>query len=338
MKTVQSIAFDFSTPGITPRIYGKQGDVRARQVEISLYDRGNAWSVPNDALLALRYKLPSGASGLYDAVDDDLAMTVSENVVLVTLATPIFAEAGTTSCELVIADADGGLSTWTFFTQVEASSTGSADVPEDYYNAFLSVAAQTAAAVAKAESAAARAEEAAESVDANSLMSKTMYDPEGAVEAAGGIPKFVLDKTLQFEKYSCSFNIQSENHSLVSATYISEALKNIALLKFKLVINHDSDETNLSSIHLVVSGFPLEPESAINFGCLFTLNDLSRKKLGQAYSTSFSNSVNISVCDAVKMGDDNTPKFRLWFNPSNEDYIAKNGDQTLISGSVIIFV
>lgn len=191
MQTVQSIAFDFAVHGITPRIFGKQGDVNSRTVQISLYNQGAAWPVPDGALLALRYKLPSGASGLYDKIDSSPALTADNNTVSVLLASPIFAEAGAAACELVITDAAGGISTWAFMVLVETASVSDTEIPEDYYNAFLDVASQAAASVADAEAAAKRAEAAAESIDIGELMSKTMYDPTGAVETAGGIPAYV---------------------------------------------------------------------------------------------------------------------------------------------------
>lgn len=191
MKTTQSIAFDFAVHGITPRIVGKQGDTGSRYVQISLYDQGAAWPVPEGALLALRYKTPYGASGLYDTIDDTPAITYTGNTVTALLAPPIFAAPGAATCELVITDKDGGISTWSFFAEIEAASDGGTEVPEDYYNAFLGVAAQAAEAVAEAEAQAARAEAAASSIDTSNLCSKTMYDPDGAVETAGGIPKYV---------------------------------------------------------------------------------------------------------------------------------------------------
>lgn len=191
MKTIQSIAFDFAVHGITPRIYGKQGDAKSRYVSISLFDQGAAWPIPSGAHLALRYKLRDGSSGLYDTIDDAPAIMSSGNVVTVLLANPIFALDGLATCELVVTDPSGGISTWSFVAEIEASSTGSSEIPEDYYNAFLGVAAEAAASAAEAESQADRAEAAAGSIDTSNLCSKTMYDPDGAVENAGGIPKYV---------------------------------------------------------------------------------------------------------------------------------------------------
>ena len=185
MRTVQSIAFDFSVHGVTPRIYGKQGDVNSRFVNISLFDQGAAWLVPDGALLSIRFRTPSGASGLYDTLPDgSSAFEVLENTVLAALAEPIFAESGPVRCELSIAAENAGVTTWCFIVAVEGASVSDQEIPEDYYNGFLSVAAQVAAD-------AKRAEEAANSVDTTLLMNKTMYDPTGNVEAAGGIARYL---------------------------------------------------------------------------------------------------------------------------------------------------
>lgn len=221
MQTVQSIAFDFSVHGITPRIVGKQGDVGSRVVQISLYDQGIAWSIPDGALLALRYKLPSGASGLYDKIDNASALTADHNTVSVLLAAPIFAESGATFCELVITDATGGISTWAFAVLVEAASASDEDIPEDYYNAFLGAAAQAAKSAAEAEAQAARAEAAASSIDTSNLCSKTMYDPEGAVETAGGIPKYVEEKALLVKQLGEANGVAPLNENAkIDGTYL----------------------------------------------------------------------------------------------------------------------
>lgn len=189
MEIIQTIAFDITTPGITPRIYGKQGDATSRQIRVNMYHGGEEWEIPSGAALAVRYKTPSGASGLYDTIGSNTAIMTEGNQITAMLATPIFAEAGPTSCELVITDSTGATSTWRFLVMVEAASVSDTEIPEDYYNAFLGMAAEV-------KSDADRAQEAANSIDTSYLMSKTMYDPAGAVEAAGGIPKYVAAQTL----------------------------------------------------------------------------------------------------------------------------------------------
>lgn len=189
MEIIQTIAFDITTPGITPRVYGKQGDAKSRMVLVNMYHGGEEWKIPSEAALAVRYKTPSGASGLYDTIEGETAILAENNQIMAVLATPIFAESGPTSCELVITDSVGATSTWKFLVVVEEASVSDTEIPEDYYNAFLGMAAEV-----KAD--ADRAKEAADSIDTSLLMSKTMYDPDGAVKAAGGIPKYVAAQTL----------------------------------------------------------------------------------------------------------------------------------------------
>lgn len=185
MKTVQSIAFDFSVHGVTPRIYGKQGDVNSRFVNISLFDQGAAWLVPDGALLSIRFRTPSGASGLYDTLSDgSSAFEVSDNTVCVALAEPIFAESGPVRCELSISAAGAGVTTWCFVVAVEGASVSDKEIPEDYYNGFLSVAAQVAAD-------AKRAEDAANSVDASYLIplaQKGAANGVASLDSSGKVP------------------------------------------------------------------------------------------------------------------------------------------------------
>ena len=186
MRTIQSIAFDFSVHGVTPRVYGKQGDVNSRFVNISLFDQGTAWVIPDGALLSIRFRTPSGASGLYDALPDgSSAFEVFENTVCAALAEPIFAESGPVRCELSIASENAGITTWCFVVAVEGASISEQEIPEDYYNGFLSVAAQVAAD-------AKRAEDAAKSFDTTNLMKITSYDPNEIVANAGGIERYCI--------------------------------------------------------------------------------------------------------------------------------------------------
>lgn len=296
MQTVQSIAFDFSVHGITPRIVGKQGDVGSRVVQISLYDQGIAWPIPDGALLALRYKLPSGASGLYDKIDNASALTADHNTVSALLAAPIFAESGATFCELVITDATGGISTWAFAVLVEAASASDEDIPEDYYNAFLGVAAQAAEAVAEAERQAARAEAAASSIDTSNLCSKTMYDPTGAVEAAGGIPKYVEANTAKggfietSEKGVASGVVPLNTSAKIDGTYLYKSTSE----------NYDSD-TYLATSSAVKKVYDLV-KSETGTGTISSVAGASShtlsatyRKIGKLIAINFTGSVSFTA-------------------------------------------
>lgn len=185
MRLTQSVSMDFSVHGIPPRIYGKQDDSLSRVVEISLYQAGTAWTIPDSAVMMLHYRTPVGHIGIYDTLPDgSAAISASENVVSAVLVDQIFAIPGVVECELRIIDAISGVSTWTFLVEVEPGTPSTETIPSDYINVLTSLAAQVAAD-------ADRAKKAADSVDTTTLMSKEVFDPTREVEAAGGIIKYL---------------------------------------------------------------------------------------------------------------------------------------------------
>ena len=179
MQIISKIAVDLASPGITPRIYGKQDDSGSRWVEIALYNSGVAFDVPDDAVLAVRYTGPTGAKGLYE-----WGITHNGNVVLCPLVDQIFAAAGRVTAELRIVDSQSSVTTWAFYIDVEGSKSADATLPPDYINQFTQIASQVAAN-------AARAEAAADSIDTTQLLHYEDYDPGGDVKAAGGITAYV---------------------------------------------------------------------------------------------------------------------------------------------------
>ena len=181
MQIISKIAVDLASPGITPRIYGKQDDSGSRWVEIALYNSGVAFVVPDNAVLAVRYTGPTGAKGLYD-----WGITHDGNVVLCPLVDQIFAAAGRVTAELRIVDSQSSVTTWAFYVDVEGSKSADATLPPDYINQFTQIASQVAAD-------ADRAEAAADSIDTTQLLHYEDYDPDGSVKAAGGIAQYIDD-------------------------------------------------------------------------------------------------------------------------------------------------
>lgn len=185
MKLIQKISMDFAFHGIPPRVYGKQDDSQSRIVQIDLFNQGEAWPVPSDAVLMVRYRTPKGAIGLYDTLPDgSTPFEVSENTVLVQLVDQIFAAAGAVECELRIISAGAGISTWTFLVDVERGASGDENISSDYINVLTEL-------TERAETAAEKAEASAKSVDAENLMKKETYDATGDVENEGGIKGYV---------------------------------------------------------------------------------------------------------------------------------------------------
>lgn len=185
MRLTQSVSMDFSVHGIPPRIYGKQDDSLSRVVEISLYQAGTAWTIPDSAVMMLHYRTPAGHIGIYDTLPDgSAAISASGNVVSAVLVDQIFAIPGVVECELRIIDASSGVSTWTFLVEVESGTPSTETIPSDYFNVLTALASQVSADAATAKN-------AADSVNPNTLMHKSVFDPTGVVEAAGGISKYI---------------------------------------------------------------------------------------------------------------------------------------------------
>lgn len=194
MQIISQISFDFSSPGITPRIYGKQDDSGSRWVAISLYASGVAFEIPGDALLMLRYTGPTGAIGLYDTTPSgESAFIFDGNTVYCHLVDQIFAAPGRVRAELRLIDSQSSVSTWEFWIDVEGSKTGDAILPTDYINVLTNISAQVASNAAYAAEAAGRAEAAAKVFDPSTFLQYEDYDPTGEVKAAGGMPQFVSD-------------------------------------------------------------------------------------------------------------------------------------------------
>lgn len=161
MKLIQKISMDFAFHGIPPRVYGKQDDSQSRIVQIDLFNQGEAWPVPSDAAMMVRYRTPKGATGLYDTLPDgSTPFEVSENTVLVQLVDQIFVAAGAVECELRIISAGAGISTWTFLVDVERGASGDENISSDYINVLTSLTVEANTAANRAEEAARRAEEA----------------------------------------------------------------------------------------------------------------------------------------------------------------------------------
>lgn len=159
MKLIQKISMDFAFHGIPPRVYGKQDDSMSRAVQIDLFNQGEAWPIPLDAAMMVRFNTPAGGTGLYDSLPDgSSAFAVSDNSVTVQLVDQIFAAAGQAECSLRIVSAGAGVSTWTFIVDVERGPGADANLPADYINVLVNLTAEANAAAERAEGAADRAE------------------------------------------------------------------------------------------------------------------------------------------------------------------------------------
>lgn len=159
MNVNQEVRLNLSAAGIPPRLSMPQGDANSRTIVATLWDGATPYSVPANAAVMVRFRKPDGTGGLYDATEAGTAVTASGNTVTAPVATQMLAVAGVVQAEIDIYGTGSGkaadrLATFRFAVEVAPSVYPDAQIiSSDYFNIV-------ADDIAKAVSAAARAEEA----------------------------------------------------------------------------------------------------------------------------------------------------------------------------------
>lgn len=136
MNITHKIKLDMQSNSKRQNMYVKQGDSMSRTAEITLYDGGKVWNVPETAsILQIAYYKPDRTGGVYDTMPDNTAAcTYSGNVVTARLHPQMFTVSGIVLCELRMANDDGmQLSTFSWFMFVAESATNKM-TSEDYFN------------------------------------------------------------------------------------------------------------------------------------------------------------------------------------------------------------
>lgn len=165
MNVNQEVRLNLSAVGIPPRLSMPQGDANSRTIVATLWDGATPYSVPANAAVMVRFRKPDGTGGLYDATEAGTAVTASGNTVTAPVATQMLAVAGVVQAEIDIYGTGSGkaadrLATFRFAVEVAPSVYPDAQIiSSDYFNIV-------ADDIAKAVSAAARAEEAEKGAEA----------------------------------------------------------------------------------------------------------------------------------------------------------------------------
>lgn len=134
MTIVHEIDLDLRSPGQTPRIQVKQGDVFTRNVAISLYSGGEPWQIPSGISVVIRYHAPNG-EGLYDTLPNGFVAWKAEgNTISITLAPQMLICHGVVTADVVIIDNDYVLGTGSFEIYVNlAPANGTEPQAQDFY-------------------------------------------------------------------------------------------------------------------------------------------------------------------------------------------------------------
>lgn len=136
-----NITIDLTQPGATPRIQVKQGDVISHRVTLHLYTGGEAWAVPEDAAVMIRYHvhdLDGGedAVGIYDTLPDDtLAWSISENTISFIPVDDMTARHSIVAADVVLLHETRILSTFNFEFYVNRAPVAETETNfRHYYN------------------------------------------------------------------------------------------------------------------------------------------------------------------------------------------------------------
>lgn len=161
MNVNQEVRLNLSAAGIPPRLSMPQGDANSRTIVATLWDGATPYNVPANAAVMVRFRKPDNTGGLYDKTEAGTAVTASGNTVTAPVATQMLAVAGVVQAEIDIYGTGSGkaadrLATFRFAVEVTPSAYPDAQIiSSDYFNII-------ADDIAKAVSAAAKAEEAEE--------------------------------------------------------------------------------------------------------------------------------------------------------------------------------
>ena len=135
MIVTHKIKMDLSRRGITPVVHMVQGDSNTRALEISLYDNGQPWEIPQGITAAVAFSKADGTKGLYDKLPDKSnATTIAGSVVTAILAPEVLTCAGQVRVAIVLYDAEmDTLATFTIMVVVEANPAAGKQISNNYY-------------------------------------------------------------------------------------------------------------------------------------------------------------------------------------------------------------
>lgn len=136
MNTVVSkITMDLQYQDKMPVIYAVQGEKSARSVALTLLCGGEAWQIPEDLFVAVRYSKPDRTCGYYDTMPDgSSAWACSENVITILLTPQMLTTAGSVLAQVEMQQGEQLLATFSFHLLVEANPAAGVMVSETYVN------------------------------------------------------------------------------------------------------------------------------------------------------------------------------------------------------------
>lgn len=135
MIITHKLEMDMVSRSVMPRIDVVQGDSNTRRLELTLLSDGDAWPVPEDAVVWMRYCKSDGTKGIYDTLPDGTAAwSAEENVLTIVLAPQMLTAAGTVLAQAELVQGAYTLATFSMQIAVERNPAADALTSEDYLN------------------------------------------------------------------------------------------------------------------------------------------------------------------------------------------------------------
>ncbi|MBO5128821.1 MAG: BppU family phage baseplate upper protein [Oscillospiraceae bacterium] len=135
MIVSSKVTMDFQQPGSPQIINAVQNDQYSRNLEITLYDSGTPWTIPEDVDVLIRYCKSDGTGGEYNMLPDKSAAWNAEgNVLTVALAPQVLTAPGSVTLSVLLFSEEQVLSTFRIMIRVSRSVEPVAADSENYYH------------------------------------------------------------------------------------------------------------------------------------------------------------------------------------------------------------
>lgn len=121
--------------GITPTVDAVQGDILSRTVELSLYDGEDAFVLPDNLAVVIKYKKGDGKGGQYDTLPDGTpAWSASKNNLTIQLAPQVLTFPGSVHMTIALISDGKQINTFPIQINVLPDAKALSENSEDYFN------------------------------------------------------------------------------------------------------------------------------------------------------------------------------------------------------------
>lgn len=123
MRIIKKVNMDLMQPENISVVQAVQNDRYSRGIELTLLCEGEAWMVPEEAAVVVRYSKPDGTKGNYDTLPNgEQAWTADGNVLSVFLAPQVLTVPGAVQLEVALIRKDVQITTFAVLLQVRPSA------------------------------------------------------------------------------------------------------------------------------------------------------------------------------------------------------------------------